>query len=196
MGSQSWEFVVVNNEFSTLASTATGFRSALVPCLGWAITTATSASAATATSLDELIFVLSSVESEQFVVCSLCLCVQVGCSQVACNHLSLLLGSILVLQSLFVQLLVLSCICLSKSAFSGFLVEVILESESNFFLFFNLFGNSLRLLFTSLSARLLFVLLSTFLCLNWLFGQGFLFITPIALAVASLLQVFLAGTGS
>ena len=92
MDSQSWELIIIDNEFSTLTSTTTAaaLSAAITTGLGTiAITTTTATSSTTTTSaFDKFVIVVSgtSLETEELSTFSLCLCVQVRSCQL--GHLS------------------------------------------------------------------------------------------------------------
>lgn len=204
-GSKSGELVVIDDEFATLASTratalVAGARSAAINTTATTATSATTASSA----FDEFIVVLASLEAKEIVVRSLGLGVEnITTESGGVGGLELLLSFEGAGLLLAVELLVLSERGGDESALGGLLVQVVLESESNFFFALNLLGLLLLLAsFSSFSAWALFLgLLSG--CLFLLLGDltfSLLYIirsiAPVALSVAALLLILLTSSRS
>lgn len=191
MGSQSGEIIVVDNQFSTLATALmTVMAVSVVVALE---TTATSATpAATIATLLEVVVVFASLETKELVVVSLGSGVHVENGQLRNLGLHLRSGLVIVLQTLGVELLVLSGSSGTENAggLGSLLVQVILKSETNFLDLFDLLGLGLGFPFTSLSAGSFLGLLTGGLGLSLdLISDWLRVVTPVALAMTTLLEV-------
>lgn len=200
MGSQSWELVVVDDEFSTLASTLTSttLRTAATSASITATATTTSTASTATSALDEFIVVFASLEAEQVVVRGLGLGVNDVTSNVGVNRRDkLLLGLNSLNLLLGVKLFVFSLLSSSKVVALGcLLVEVILKGESFLFLAFDLLRDRLFDAFASFSAgALLFGLFLSVLALSLIFNESSIS-AHVEFAVAALLHILLSGTGS